>query len=77
MALMRCNLRERHKKCIKPKRAVSLRFNDNLTSFVREEVRMPESITRCNKFRRLMKLAKEVFGLVLLVLEILRRLLDL
>ena len=38
---------------------------------------MPESITNHNKFRRLMKFAKEFFGLVLLAVEILRRFLDL
>ena len=38
---------------------------------------MPESITSCNKFRRFTKFAKEFLGLVLLCLEILRRILDL
>ncbi len=38
---------------------------------------MPESITSCKKFRRLINLAQAVFGLVLLVLEIVRRVLDL
>jgi hypothetical protein len=38
---------------------------------------MPESITSCKKFRRFIKLAQAVFGLVLLVLEVVRRILDL
>jgi hypothetical protein len=38
---------------------------------------MPESITHRKKFRRFIKLAQAVFSLVLLVLEVVRRILDL
>ncbi len=38
---------------------------------------MPESITHRKKFRRFIKLAQAVLGLVLLVLEAVRRVLDL
>jgi hypothetical protein len=38
---------------------------------------MPESITRCKKFRRFIKFAQTILGLVLLVLEAVRRILDL
>ncbi len=38
---------------------------------------MPESITHCKKFRRFIKFAQAILGLVLLVLEAVRRILDL